>query len=311
MKGITIGYYAAHEQFNPGELLRLVQLAEKAGFKGALCADHFSPWSESQIESGFDLSWLGAAMQATNLRFGLVNTSSQRYHPSVIAQAAATLCQMFPLGFWIAVGNGQFMNEPVTGQRWLSETERTQHLLESVQIIRSLWRGELVTHKDQTEVYNAKLGTLPNYIPNLMGAAVTESAAECAGRWADGLITTSRPYDQLKRIIDAFRKGGGEGKPVYLKVQLSYDKSYAKALAGAQQQWNSNMLLSGEREDGNNFSAIRVSGSLDQHAEWLWQDVEAGVSNLYLHNVNTEQQQFIEDFGRKVLPNFHSSWLDE
>jgi hypothetical protein len=39
--------------------------------------------------------------------------------------------------------------------------------------------------------------------------------------------------------------------------------------------------------------------------------IEAGASNLYLHNVNTEQKVFIEDFGNKVLPQFHSSWPEE
>ncbi len=43
-----ISYHASHEQFSPGELLRLVQRAERAGFAGAMSSDHFQPWSEQQ-----------------------------------------------------------------------------------------------------------------------------------------------------------------------------------------------------------------------------------------------------------------------
>ena len=57
----VIGYHASHEQFDPGELLRLVQLAEAAGFDAAMCSDHLQPWSERQGQSGFAWAWLGAA----------------------------------------------------------------------------------------------------------------------------------------------------------------------------------------------------------------------------------------------------------
>src|SRR5687768_10449511 len=90
------GYHASHEQFAPSELLSCVQLAEQAGFDVAMCSDHFTPWSERQGQSGFAWSWLGAALQATRLSFGMVCAPGQRYHPAIIAQAAATLGEMFP-----------------------------------------------------------------------------------------------------------------------------------------------------------------------------------------------------------------------
>ncbi len=92
----TIGYHASHEQFPPSRLLALTRGAEEAGFTAAMCSDHFHPWSERQGHSGFAWSWLGAALQAGRLPFGVVNAPGQRYHPAVIAQAAATLAEMFP-----------------------------------------------------------------------------------------------------------------------------------------------------------------------------------------------------------------------
>ena len=99
---MRIGYHASHEQHTPADLLKYVQLAENAGFNAGMCSDHLFPWSEKQGHSGFALSWLGAALQATELSFGVVNAPGYRYHPVIIAQAVATLGQMFPGRFWIA-----------------------------------------------------------------------------------------------------------------------------------------------------------------------------------------------------------------
>ena len=62
MRPRTIGFHASHEQFRPDRLLRLVQAAEQAGFDAAMCSDHWAPFAESQGESGFAWSWLGAAI---------------------------------------------------------------------------------------------------------------------------------------------------------------------------------------------------------------------------------------------------------
>ena len=238
-----IGYHASHEQFKPNDLIQYVKLAEQAGFRGALSSDHFHPWSNSQGESGFAWSWLGAAMQATNLTFGIVNAPGQRYHPAIIAQAAATLAEMFPERFWISVGSGQALNELITGDKWPIKAERNARLAEAVKVIRALWNGERVTHKGLITVEEAQLYTLPKVKPLLLGAAVSAASAEWVGSWADGLITISRPPEELKKVVDAFRRGGGSGKPMYLKVQLSYDRSEEEAWQGAHDQWRGNILI--------------------------------------------------------------------
>ena len=55
---------------------------------------------------------LGAALQATSLPFGVVNAPGQRYHPAIVAQAMATLGQMFPGRFWAALGSGGPRSHP-------------------------------------------------------------------------------------------------------------------------------------------------------------------------------------------------------
>src|SRR5687767_3285197 len=151
-----IGYHASHEQFPPSALLRLAQRAVAAGFGAVMCSDHLHPWSEAQGHSGFAWSWLGAAMQATDVPFGVVNAPGYRYHPVIIAQAAATLAEMFPGRFWLAVGSGENVNEHITGQPWPPKHTRNDRLKECVDVMRALWAGEMVNHRGLVQVVDAK-----------------------------------------------------------------------------------------------------------------------------------------------------------
>src|SRR5918998_2664419 len=107
----VIGFHASHEQIHPATLLDAVRVAEQVGFTAAMCSDHFAPWSARQGHSGFAWSWLGAALQATGLGFGVVNAPGQRYHPAIVAQAAATLAEMYPGRFLLALCRGEGSNE--------------------------------------------------------------------------------------------------------------------------------------------------------------------------------------------------------
>ncbi|MCK8494836.1 TIGR03885 family FMN-dependent LLM class oxidoreductase [Spirosoma sp. RP8] len=316
---IKIGYHASHEQFKPSVLLDYVKRAEQAGFTASSSSDHFNPWSNRQGESGFAWSWLGAALQATSLSFGVVNAPGQRYHPAIIAQAAATLAEMFPERFWIAVGTGQSLNEHITGDKWPSKADRNARLKECVDIMRALWAGETVSHKGLVTVEEAKLYTCPDVKPLLFGAAVTSKTAEWVGSWADGLLTISQPKEKLQEVVDAFRRGGGEGKPMHLKVQLSYAATKEAAQQGAYDQWRSNIFpnamltelrtpdqfdMAGEMVNLQEVDKmVRISADVQQHMAWLQDDLNMGFEQLILHNVNLEHEQFIADFGQHVLPS--------
>src|SRR5688500_5966945 len=238
----TIGYHASHEQYSPRTLLGLAQEAERAGFGAVMSSDHLMPWTEEQGQSGHAWSWLGAALQATSCRAGLITVPGYRYHPAVVAQAAATLAEMFPRRFWIAVGSGERLNEHVTGEAWPLKAERNARLRECVDVMRALWAGETVTHHGRVTVENARVWSRPARPPLLVGAAVTAPTAEWAAGWADALITVSRPPDELRTVVDAWRRGGGEGKPMFLKVQLSYAATDEAARAGAHEQWRNNVF---------------------------------------------------------------------
>jgi coenzyme F420-dependent glucose-6-phosphate dehydrogenase len=312
------GFHASHEQFPPSELLALVQAAEAAGFDCAMSSDHFRPWGAAQGHSGYAWSWLGAAMQATQLPFGIISAPGYRYHPAIIAQGAATLAEMFAGRLWLALGSGQRVNEDIVGLRWPDKAERNARLAECADVIRALLAGETVTHRGLVTVIDAKLYSRPDTPPPLLGAAVSESTAELVGIWADGLLTVGAKPEQLKKVIEAFRRGGGEGKPVLVQVALNWAESEAEALAGAHEQWRTNALggqVNWELRTPEDFDiatrhvrpedmreSVLVSADLGQHAAWLADYVELGVSELQLHQVGRNQQAFIEAFGAKVLP---------
>lgn len=316
-----IGYQASHEQFSPSELLRYVALAEQAGFTSINSSDHFNPWSERQGQSGFAFAWLGAAMANSSLPFGLVNAPGYRYHPAIIAQASATIAEMFPERFWIALGSGEALNERITGEKWPIKSERNERLFECADIIKRMLQGETVTHFGRVTVENAKLYTLPKVAPLIVGAAVTKETAEWMGSWADGMITVHRPYKELKEVVDAFRNNGGSGKPVFLKVQLSYARTEEEALNGAHDQWRTNIFHStvlGDLWQVEQFDAlgalvqpkemidmVRISSDMQKHIDWIKQDMELGFERIILHQVNRQQDLFIQEFGDKVLHLFN------
>jgi probable non-F420 flavinoid oxidoreductase len=283
-----------------------------------MCSDHFHPWSERQGQSGFAWSWLGAALEATHLSFGTVCAPGQRYHPAVIAQAVATLRELYADRFWVAVGSGEALNERITGAAWPEKSVRNQRLKECVDIMRALWAGETASHKGLIDVDAARLYVRTPQPPPVFGACLTPETARWMGGWADGLITVAAGRDQMKAIVDAFRAGGGAGKPLFLQVALSFAGSDADALEAAHDQWRQAVLSPHDLSDLDSPAAferatagvtraevrerIRVSSSVDQHIEWLAADAELGFERLFLHNVHRDQERFISSFAEKVLP---------
>jgi probable non-F420 flavinoid oxidoreductase len=313
-----VGFHASHEQISPSGLLAAVQSAEAAGFQAAMCSDHLAPWSERQGHSGHAWSWLGAAMQATSMPFGVVTAPGQRSHPAITAQAIATIGELFPGRFWAALGSGEALNEHVTGDTWPSKADRDARLLECVEVIRALLRGEEVTHDGLVRVDRARVWSLPAEPPPLFGAAVSEETARVVGSWADGMITVRQPTDVLRRVIDAFRGDGGERKPVAVQVHLSWAEDEKTALAIAHDQWRAgtvvgdlawDLKLPAQFDEATEdvrpedvTEAVLVSADPAQHVKWLRELADLGVDALYLHHVGQEQDRFIDVFAEHVLP---------
>lgn len=313
----VVAYHASHEQFSPSHLLQLVQQAEEAGFQAIHSSDHFHPWSKRQGNSGYAFSWIGAAMQATQLPFSMVCAPGQRYHPAIVAQAIATIAEMFPERFSIELGSGEALNEVITGTGWPEKQVRNERLKECYDIIKRLLSGEEVNHNGHVQVKNARLYSLPKSIPPLFGAAISEETAQWLGSWAEGMITTAGTPEDVQQKMDKFHLDAPHRKPVYIKFSFSYHPDKNKALYGVHDQWRTLFLGREELADLRTVAEFdrateqvtledmrekaELFTSMQQLKEAIDRYAELGVDRIVLHNLNRDQDRFLADIARSGM----------
>ncbi len=137
-------YFCGHEQWQPEVLVEHARLAEDAGFDMVVVSEHFHPWVDDFSASGFAFSTIGAMAAATqHIEFATgVTTPLFRYHPGVVAQAAATLDRLSGGRFTLGVGTGENINEGPLGYDFPDYAERNARMTESLEIMRRLLDGE-------------------------------------------------------------------------------------------------------------------------------------------------------------------------
>ncbi|GAA2276311.1 MULTISPECIES: TIGR03557 family F420-dependent LLM class oxidoreductase [Kitasatospora] len=222
------GYFLSCEEFTPAELLDQARRAGQAGFTRLAISDHFHPWNDAQDNSPFVWSMIGALSQTTNLPVTtLVTCPTIRLHPAVTAQAAATSSILLGDRFALGVGTGEALNEHVHGDRWPSFAERADMLEEAIGVMRELFTGRPVSHRGRHyTVDNARLYTTPERPLPIHVSGFGPNAAELAGRAGDGFVTMTPDGD----LAEAFRRGGGVGKPVVGGVKVCWSSDQDKAV---------------------------------------------------------------------------------
>src|SRR5215210_6880876 len=139
---LTVGYAAMLEQFAPQEVVGLTALAEQHGFSGCMAADHFQPWVPQQGQAAFVWNVLTALGERTKGDLGPgVTCPTFRFHPAIVAQAAATLEAMYPGRTWLGLGSGEALNEHIVGGYWPETPERISRMFEAIEIIRKLFNS--------------------------------------------------------------------------------------------------------------------------------------------------------------------------
>ena len=324
---VRIGYKASAEQFDPVTLLEFAVEAERAGLEIVAVSDHFQPWRHSGGHSPAALPWLAAAGQRTERAFlgTSVLTPTLRYHPSVVAQAFATLGCLTPGRVFLGVGTGEAMNEtPVTGGEFPGRKERRLRLAEAIELIRLLWTEERVDFEGR--FYSTQKATIydrPDEPVPLYVAASGPLAAKLAGRVGDGFICTSGKdpalYEELlgkvaEGAAEAGREPGGIRRMIEVKV--SYDRDRDRAFENTH-PWAA-LALTPEQKEGieDPIEMERVAdANLDQApSRFICSDdpeevveriagyAELGFDDLVLHAPGTDQRRFLEQFGQDVLP---------
>jgi coenzyme F420-dependent glucose-6-phosphate dehydrogenase len=211
-------YFCGHEQFQPEDLVRHAVLAEEAGFDMVEVSEHFHPWVDDLGASGFAFATIAAMAQATE-RIEIVTgvtTPLWRFHPAVVAQAAATLDRLSAGRFTLGVGTGENLNEGPLGYEFPRYAERAARMSEALDIMGGLLDGEKLTYSgeyyrtDRAKLYSPPVHPVPIYL-----AAGGPKSATLAGTKADGVITSVRdPEITFERVIEpAQAAAAAAGKP--------------------------------------------------------------------------------------------------
>ncbi len=169
-----IGFKLFAEAFTPGELVRQAVAAERAGFDFVEISDHFHPWLDDHGHSGFAWSILAAiALRTERIELATgVTCPFIRYHPAVVAQAAATAALLSDGWFVLGLGAGERLNEHVVGQGWPAVEQRHKMLREAVEIIRLLWSGGYHSYRGRhLTLEDARVFDLPARPPLIAVAA--------------------------------------------------------------------------------------------------------------------------------------------
>jgi len=311
---VQIGYKLATEAFGPQELIRQAVLAEQAGFDFVEMSDHYHPWFDVQGHSGFTWSIL-AAIAAKTERIGLatgVTCPSVRYHPAIIAQAAATMAIISDGRFTLGVGAGERLNEHVVGRGFPGEKVRHERLREALEIIRLLWRGGYQSYEGKyLQLEDARVFDLPDDLPVIVVAGSGPVSTRPAAELGDGLFATEPDGD----LVRTWHELGGSG-PAYAEMPVAWAPDEDAAVQAVLEK--SSFALTGwkvmaELPNPVNFEAATAFITPDQvraqfacgpdvsrHLEVAQPYVDAGFDRLVTMNGGPDPDGFIDFFAREL-----------
>jgi coenzyme F420-dependent glucose-6-phosphate dehydrogenase len=332
---LRLGYKASAEQFGPNELLEYAILAERLGFDSVFISDHFQPWRHHDGHAPFSIAWMGAlGARTTRILMGTsVLTPTFRYHPSVVAQAFATLATMFPQRVILGVGTGESLNEvPALGLTWPEPKERTARLKEALTLIRKLWSEPRLSFRG--EFYRTEKATiydLPARPPPIYVAGAGPVMARYAGQFAEGFICTSGKAPQLYREtllpnVETGVQASGRTNAdldMLIEMKVSFDGERQRALEDTR-QWAALALSPEEKssiEDPVEMERLAadvpveraaqrwiVSTDPDEHVERIRPYVEMGFRHLVFHAPGPDQARFLNLYAEQVLPRLRAAF---
>ena len=314
---LQLGYKLMTETTDAKALVRNARMAEDAGFDYVAISDHFHPWLESHGHSPFAWSVLGAIATSTS-RVGIatgLTCPTMRYHPAIVAQAAATVGVMCDGRFTLAVGAGERLNEHVVGLGWPAVHERHEMLREAIEIIRLLWGGETCSH--QGEYYHldsARLYDLPEQpIPLVIGVSGDKSV-QLAAEVGDGIMAV----EAKRELVDDWRKAGGGNGPRYGEMSLGYARSKRAGLELVHRYMKFGAFdwsVLAELPNVGSFEAaskyvrpvdlqdeIPHGPGVEPYVEAVREFVDAEFDHVTLLAVGDDQEGFIRFFERELGP---------
>ena len=150
--------------------------------------------------------------------------------------------------------------------------------------------------------------------------------AKKTGKFADGIITVGAADDKMEMIWGKFEEGAPRGRqgpgrrpeappdPHLLGARPRKRPSTTRWSSGPTAAWPSSRSRTSRTprtstgiaklvrpEDFKN--RVLISSDLEVHTKHIQHYVDMGYDEIHLHNVGRNQAEFIEVFGRDVIPN--------
>ncbi|MFN8040155.1 MAG: TIGR03557 family F420-dependent LLM class oxidoreductase [Acidimicrobiales bacterium] len=319
---LQVGLHLSSEEHDARTLVETAAMAEALGFGSCSISDHYHPWADSQGHSPAVWPVVGGIATATDdLEVGtLVTCPILRFHPALVAQAAATAATMAPGRFFLGVGSGERLNEHVLGQHWPTAGVRLRMLEEAVEVIRRLWTGDLVSHHGEFfTVENARLYDVPDEPPPIYVAAAGPVALDLAGRIGDGLVALSPDAE----MVETFREKAGADAPVVGMEHVCVAPSVDEALEVVDRWWphaGVPSALNAELPLPAHFEAAAEPVTADQvrdqmvlgddvgaHVDLVRRFAEAGFDRLWIHQIGPDQERAARFYVDDVAPAVESA----
>jgi len=335
---VKIGYCCAHERFQPTLLLEHGVEAEKAGFDSVWTSDHFHPWGHTGGAGGFAWVWMAALAERTKrVEIGTAVTCPiLRYHPAIVAQAFATMRNMYPNRIFIGLGTGEALNEAVFETPWPPFKERVRRLEEAIKIMKLLWSGSFVNFRGKYyKLHKANLYTKPSSPVPIYVAAFGPTVTELAGKYADGYLTTiatlsgaadTHYREVLLPALERGAKSAGRNPDDIIKIyemHLAYDEDYEKALkaarfwAGASLPAMFKYPVTDPREveehgnmvgDEQVADAWAVGTNPEDYIKQAEKYIKMGFQHLYFVSGSPDEVKTIRMYGKTVIPYIKSTY---
>jgi len=324
-----LGFALSHEQFPSPKLVELAVAAEDAGFDLLWTSDHFQPWMANQGHAGQAWVTMGALGQRTRrIPFGTgVTCPTYRYHPAVVAQAFATLGQLYPGRVFLGVGSGEALNEQAATGQWAEWQERSDRLVEAVELIRQLWTGEEIDFQGQFFQTKGRLYDIPEQPVPLYVASNGTKSMRHAGEAGDGLITDGESLADEERMTIFRESAQGKGKePPSLPIIVEQfvvvgGKAEAEECATnwrfIPNAWTSfvdehdprKILAGAERELSleDAYGKWTVGDDAATHVTALQKLYDQGATQIIVHAGQHDQQRVLDFYGKEVLPQLRAA----
>jgi len=251
-----------------------------------------------------------------------VTAPVHRYHPALVAQAWATLEQMYPGRTFMGIGSGESLNESPLGMDWPDVGEQIQRMEEALEIINRLFEGERLDTIGHFPMKQAYLHTNPGRRPPIYVSAFGEQAAKVAARHGDGLWTLADP-ETVPGLIDAYKSEcenvGREPGKIILQGGFSWAEDDDAAFEGAKpfkatmpdefyvDDWHDPVAMSkhaDEKYSDDDFREQFIIGSdPEQHVERIREIEQLGADVVVLmNNSGGAPLEAVRVYGAEVLP---------